>query len=384
MRGMNSETVDLIYLDPPFNSKTNYAAPIGSQAAGAEFKDMWSLDDIDVEWIDLIERVNPQLYQVLLAAMTDSDKSYLVYMATRLLEMPRLLKPTGSIYLHCDPTMSHYLKLMMDAIFGRDNFRNEIVWSYRTGGASKRRFARKHDIVLFYSKEKQYLFHPLREKAYTKSKGRRPGIVDYGAGNAEFFEDDEGVYNLVTMRDVWEIPYINSQAKERTRYPTQKPLKLLDRIVRASSNEGDLVFDPFCGCATTLVAADRLDRRWIGVDLSEKAAELVIQRIEADQGLWRNVIHRTDIPQRTDLGPLPRYNSPGNKQQLYGQQGGDCAGCSTHFEMQHLEVDHIIAVSKGGTDHISNLQLLCGNCNRVKGNRGMEYLREKLRFSSAA
>ena len=119
LRRMNSGTVDLIYLDPPFNSKTDYAAPIGSKAAGAAFKDTWSLSDIDVEWINLIETKYPAIYRVLLAAMTKSDKSYLAYMAIRLLEMRRLLKSTGSIYLHCDPTMSHYLKLLMDAIFGR-------------------------------------------------------------------------------------------------------------------------------------------------------------------------------------------------------------------------------------------------------------------------
>jgi len=118
LRGMNSESVDLIYLDPPFNSKANYAAPIGSQAAGAEFKDTWSLSDVDLEWIDLMQEKHPALYRVLLAAMTDSNKSYLAYMAARLLEMRRVLKSTGSIYLHCDPTMSHYLKLVMDAIFG--------------------------------------------------------------------------------------------------------------------------------------------------------------------------------------------------------------------------------------------------------------------------
>ena len=118
MRGMNSESVDLIYLDPPFNSKANYAAPIGSKAAGAEFKDTWTLSDVDVEWINLIEEKHP-LHRVLLAAMTDGDKSYLVYMAARLIEMYRLLKPAGSIYLHCDPTMSHYLKLLMDAVFGQ-------------------------------------------------------------------------------------------------------------------------------------------------------------------------------------------------------------------------------------------------------------------------
>ena len=130
MRGMSSESVDLIYLDPPFNSKVNYAAPVGSKAAGAEFKDTWTLRDIDVAWLDLIEQKHPKVNRVIHAAMTDSDKSYLIYMAARLIEMHRILKPTGSIYLHCDPTMGHYLKLLMDSIFGRSGFLNEIVWHY--------------------------------------------------------------------------------------------------------------------------------------------------------------------------------------------------------------------------------------------------------------
>ena len=133
MRGMNSASVDLIYLDPPFNSKRDYASPIGSEAAGAAFKDTWGLSDIDVEWLDLIEKKHPRLNQVIKAAITKSDMSYLIYMAPRILEMHRLLKPTGTIYLHCDPTMSHYLKLIMDAVFGRKNFRNEITW-HRTRG----------------------------------------------------------------------------------------------------------------------------------------------------------------------------------------------------------------------------------------------------------
>ena len=151
MRGMNSETVDLIYLDPPFNSNANYAAPIGSAAAGAEFKDTWTLQDIDVAWLDLLAAKYVALYRVIQAAMTDSDRSYLIYMAMRLLETRRLLKSTGSIYLHCDPTPSHYLKLVMDAIFGCGNFRNEIVWCYPgPGSPGIRQFNRNHDIVLWY------------------------------------------------------------------------------------------------------------------------------------------------------------------------------------------------------------------------------------------
>ena len=164
-------------------------------------------------------------------------------------------------------------------------------------------------------------------------------------------------------------------------YPTQKPVALLDRIVKASSNKGDVVFDPFCGCATTLVAADRLQRDWIGIDLSAKAAELVVERIRVDQGLFEGIVARTDIPQRTDLGDIPRYNAPENKTLLYGEQGGHCNGCGEHFQTQHLEIDHIIAKSVGGTDHIENLQLLCGHCNRIKGDRGQEYLLSRLNAS---
>ena len=157
LRGFNSESVDLVYLDPPFNSKANYAAPIGSQAAGAAFRDTWSLADVDVEWINLIATKHPALHRVLLAAMTDNDKSYLAYMAARLLEIHRVLQPTGSIYLHCDPTMSHYLKLVMDAVFGKQHFRNEIVWCYTGPSNTRRWFPRKHDTVLFYVKRGGYL-----------------------------------------------------------------------------------------------------------------------------------------------------------------------------------------------------------------------------------
>ena len=141
MRGINSKSIDLIYLDPPFNSKTNYAAPIGSKAAGAEFRDTWTLSDVDNAWLDLIETKYPALNRVTHAAMTNSDKSYLIYMAARLLEMKRILKDTGSIYLHCDTTMSHYLKLVMDAVFGKGNFRNEVVWK-RTAAYSDHKISK--------------------------------------------------------------------------------------------------------------------------------------------------------------------------------------------------------------------------------------------------
>ena len=438
MRGINSESIDLIYLDPPFNSKANYAAPIGSKAAGAEFKDTWTLDDVDVAWLDLIETKYPALNRVIHAAMTNSDKSYLIYMAARLLEMKRILKDTGSIYLHCDPTMSHYLKLIMDTIFGKQNFRSEITWKRATStqkGSQHRslRWGNNVDILLFYASSLSTSLSPERELTEPEIKekfdrvdengrryyddsshiwsspnmGDRPNLCyewrgfvnphlsgwrlskkrleeEYQKGNIvirpdgklerrKYLEDYKGA----SYGNLWD-DILPTSGNERTGYPTQKPLALLDRIIKASSNKDDVVFDPFCGCATTLVAADRLQREWIGIDISEKAAELVVKRIKADQGMFREIIARTDIPKRTDLGDIPRYNSPENKTRLYGEQEGYCNGCGTHFQTQHLEVDHIIAETVGGTDHIENLQLLCSNCNRIKGERGQEYLLSRL------
>ena len=400
MRGINSESVDLIYLDPPFNSNANYAAPIGSKAAGAAFKDTWTLSDIDIAWLDLIETKHPHLNRVIHASMTNSDKSYLIYMAVRLLEMYRILKDSGSIYLHCDPTMSHYLKLVMDSIWGKSNFLNEIIWCYRDiGSKTTQYFKKKHDTLLVYSKSQTWTHNVQRGKIAESTRKRYQKYFDknnqitYAAlqqSNPGVFKKLKGIPN--DLNEVWldanrgaqltdwwvDISPLKKGFNESTGYPTQKPVKLLDRIIKASLSDDGVVFDPFCGCATSLVAADRLQRDWIGIDISEKAAELVVERIKTDQGLFQKIIARTDIPKRTDLGDIPRYNAPQNKTLLYGEQGGDCNGCGTHFQKQHLEVDHIIAENVGGTDHIENLQLLCSNCNRIKGDRGQEYLISRL------
>ena len=392
MRGMNSGHIDLIYLDPPFNSKHNYAAPIGSKAAGAAFKDTWTLRDVDDAWHGYIADKHPALYSVIETSGQvngDSDKSYLIYMAIRILEMKRLLKPTGSIYLHCDPTMSHYLKMVMDAIFGKANFRNEIIWCYSTSGRSKKFFAKKHDVVFLYALSneawKDYRI-PVSQKyldshfRQVDSQGRRCRIrVD--AGKKRIYYPDEGMI----CNDWWtDISYVNSMAKERTGYPTQKPLPLLRRIIEASTKRGDVVFDPFCGCATSSVAAQELGRNWVACDISPMAGELVVKRMEKELGMFYEGNIRTDLPTRTtnDLtdeeneifgdAKIERYNSLTNKYTLFGKQDGKCNGCGLRMEFKLFEVDHIIPQDQNGSNHISNLQLLCGPCNRSKGARPMD------------
>ncbi len=400
---MNSASVDLIYLDPPFNSQANYAAPIGSKAAGAAFKDTWTLTDVDAEWINLIEAKHPALYRVLLAAMTASDKAYLVYMAARLLEMHRLLKPSGTIYLHCNQFASHYLKLVMDAIFGRGNFINEIVWNYGTpsgGRVGGKKPVKVHDCLLAYASEYGKHFYARQYTPYTdrylrwfrhKDEKGRPYRTRQRAGGIvrQYLDESPGMPLSTVWSDIMQLSsrrgwFPTTKGKEETGYPTQKPLALLRRIILSSCPADGMILDPFCGCATTCVAAQDAGRQWVGIDISPKAAELVQTRMRDELGMFFKGTVRTDLPERTDLVPLLPYNHPNNKRHLYGEQAGYCRGCQHHFELRHFHVDHIIARAKGGTDHISNLQLLCGACNAVKGDRGMEYLRAKLQLPMAA
>ena len=269
LRGMNSESVDLIYLDPPFNSNANYAAPIGSEAAGAAFKDTWTLDDVDAEWHGQIADEHPGLYKIIDAAGVSHSKgmqAYLIMMAIRLIEMQRVLRPTGSIYLHCDPTASHYLKALMDCVFGRINFRNEIVWHYYNKySPGTKVFGRDYDQILFYARDGA-TFHPQREQRDKPVRQLLRENVD-GVLKNKRGPDGKVMYRIVTDKKVsatWRIPCVQPASKAYTGYPTQKPLALLERIIQASSDPGDFVFDPFCGCATTLVAAEKLSRNWGG------------------------------------------------------------------------------------------------------------------------
>ena len=454
MRGMNSNSVDLIYLDPPFNSNRDYEAPIDSAAAGAAFKDAWTLSDVDLAWHGEIAERQPAVYAIIDSAGIAHGKgmkSYLIMMAVRLLEMARILKPTGSLWLHCDPTAAHYLKMLLDAVLGVSNYRNEVTWR-RTNAhpLSIRRFEQITDTLLYYAASSEFTFHgartPMTEEQvnalYSQrdergrfastdlSGGKRGGADAYKpfkdvlppSGRAwappelskfpQWAQDVLGdAYSDLSPLDKchaldtagmihWTktgrprlkryiegeptqlVPSLWSdinpaKRSERTGYPTEKPLPLLERIIASCTDRGDIVFDPFCGCATTLVAADRLQRQWAGIDLSPVAAKLVLKRIRDDQGpMFNDVTSLEQQPRRTDLGKLPNYTT--RKHTLYGQQEGKCNGCRVLFPYRNFTVDHIIARERGGTDHYDNLQLLCGACNSTKGTGTHEQLIVKL------
>ena len=315
---LEKESVDLCYIDPPFNSKRNYNQiynNIGAKdkAQVQAFTDTWEWDNAAQKGF---ARFNPDLEKgdstipektkILILALhkvlgEGSMLAYIVSMAQRILEIYRVLKPTGSFYLHCDPTASHYLKLVLDSVFCRNNgdFQNEIIWSYQGTGEPKKRFKRKHDTIFFYTKDENYYFsdegssEPISD--FSKSKYTKQ---DEQGFYKEIKHEDGKVYkqymkDFMRMRDVWEIPTINAQAKERLGYPTQKPEKLLERIILASSNEGDVVLDAYCGCGTTVAVAERLKRKWIGIDITYNSISLIIKRLIDSYG--KSILNKTDI-----------------------------------------------------------------------------------------
>lgn len=335
LRCLEKESVDLIYLDPPFNSNKNYGSPIGSKAAGFHFKDMWYLSDTDEAWWGELSDKHPDLYELIHAVGCingNKDKSYLIYMTMRLLEMQRVLKDTGSIYLHCDHNMSHSLKLVMDSIFGKQNFKNHISWEKNKpkGGRSiSKSFGRQLDHILFYSKDKdncffinQYIKDEKYKKRYRyKDKNGRLYLRDCPLGNysqksIENFEKQGRIYTtrngkktLIryldevkgrTITDLWnDINSINTMAKERCGYSTQKPLKLLERIIKASCPENGIVLDPFAGSSTACIASEKLQRKWIGIDLNPLAEKLVKKRIVDELGLTSHLVNiRKDLPMK--------------------------------------------------------------------------------------
>ena len=318
LEGINSECIDLIYLDPPFNKKKVFTAPIGSSAAGASFRDIFRKEHVKGEWLEIIKKNNDGLHTLLesvkiIEGGTSYNFCYLSYMAIRLIEMRRILKDTGSLYLHCDSTMSHYLKILMDLIFGEKNFRSEIIWN---GGSvsgyksQKKGWIRQYDNILYYTKTQQFtfnkIFFPYREEYIRKMfKKDEKGRYYRQRSHKKYYSDEGGVPCGHNWHDILSIQTI-TQSKQVVSYPTQKPLALMERIIRASSNKQDMVLDPFCGCATTCVAAEKLERQWIGIDVSIKAFELVKERLKKEVAdpesllQYENKVHcDTSPPKRT-------------------------------------------------------------------------------------
>ncbi len=361
LKGINSKTVDMIYLDPPFNKNKSFHAPVGTSAEGSSFKDIFGSDDIDQRWMEEWRVDRPELYNFIksLYFFADlSDASYIQYMAVRLIECHRVLKDTGSIFYHCDDTMQHYIKIMMDIIFGRKNFKNELNWQRNTANSvSGKRFGRVTDAILFYSKSLEYTFNNVYKprvdaekyyRSFEEETGRRylttrleypgntnkvlnykgkdyissgwrwnqqalddrikknPHLIHVTKNNKLhyklYMDEDKGI----PLPDMWnDIMTINMENSEKTGYPTQKPLALLRRIIECSTNEGDLVLDPFCGTATTCVAAEQTGREWVGIDISVTAYELVKDRLKTDApaSLFSEIpVHYTQTaPNRSEM-----------------------------------------------------------------------------------
>ncbi|MFM6025891.1 MAG: DNA methyltransferase, partial [Dolichospermum sp.] len=336
------ESIDLIYLDPPFNSQANYniffknSTGKGSEAQITAFEDTWTWGIESERFLDEIQDIKGELYQLLdLLVRTlgkNSLSAYLVMMAIRLIELHRVLKSTGSLYLHCDTTASHYLKMILDLIFDARNFRNQITWKRTSSHSDAKKYARITDIIFYYVKTNEFTWNPQRlsySEEYIKqyycnidSDGRRFqfGDLTKPKGSKGYFyklldcNPPKNGWRMPEYRaqewliqgkiaipptgktprykryldevegkiipDIWDdIPPINSQAKEALGYPTQKPLTLLDRIIQVSSNENDIILDPFCGCGTAIHAAENLGRNWIGIDITHLAISLIEKRL---------------------------------------------------------------------------------------------------------
>ena len=405
LRGMNSETVDLVATDPPFNKGRDFHATPDSLAAGARFSDRWSWErDVHEEWIDGIKDDWPGVWAVILASRMsygDDMGAFLCWLGVRAMELHRVLKPTGSLYLHIDHTAHAYVKALLDAVFGKDNFRNEIVWCYTGPSNTLRWFPRKHDTLLFYAKSEDAHFNrdairiPYDEETLARRgrvEGSRsiisPSVENTGRRNNSQVQSGFGLGKVA--EDWWDDIAALTNQREKTGYKTQKPIALYERIIKASSNEGDMVLDPFCGCATTPVAAERLGRHWVGMDIWDGAFEVVKHRMEDNRQLLANpdprIHYETQPPERTDdnevaapsfrlkmqrpVEPWQRITHRSMVNILAQAQGNTngviCGGCGRVLEREFMELDHITPKSDRGTNDILNRILLCRPCNGRK------------------
>ncbi len=425
------ESVDLIYLDPPFNSNRDYnllfKSPKGhdSDASITAFKDSWHWgSQAEMEFDELMHQSNTDVAQImraLRAFLGQNDMmAYLTMMANRLLELHQVLKPTGSLYLHCDPTASHYLKIVLDGVFGKEMFKAEIAWKRHNARGTKGNWPRIHDVIFYYSKTDSTTFHSLKTKAdkaklphtlITGAKGLKyqtveltaPGVTKDGdsgrpwrgfdpsgmgrhwadnlvqrekwdsAGNIHWPKDGgfprrrdsepfDADSRTITVGSVWtDIDRINQTAKERLGYPTQKPLALLERIITASSNEGDLVLDPFCGCGTAVDAAQKLRRKWIGIDITHLSISLIEKRLKDRYGArckFDVIGTPGDLEAARDLARRDKYQfqwwavSLVEAQPFQGKRkgaDGGVDGLKFFRDIDRKEVHKIVVSVKGGS-----------------------------------
>lgn len=397
---VKDESVDLIYLDPPFKSNVTYNVLFeernGSRSAAQikAFEDTWRWDQAAAAaYEEMVERGGrtSKALQGLRTFLGDNDMmAYLSMMAPRLAELRRVLKPTGSVYLHCDPTASHYLKMLLDAVFRPGNFRNEVIWSYKRYTAASYRFQRLHDVILFYGKSGKPTWNGLRDEYGPKS----------GKADSHYKQDEEGrwyrwqkrkgkdpykIYMSKGRRvgDVWELSHINASARERLGYPTQKPETLLERIIRSSSNEGDVVLDPFCGCGTTVAVAQRLSRHWIGIDVTHLAITLIKHRLQdafGDSARYKVIGEPVALPGAKALAKQDPYQFQWWALGLVGarpadQRKGADKGIDGrlyfHDEGEHGKTKQIIISVKAGKTSVAHLRDLRGVLGREKAAIGV-------------
>ena len=452
LRGINSESVDLVYLNPPPNYDRERQGR--GHATGVDYQQAWTLEDMRPEWVDEIELRRPDVLTVINAAKVvhgDSMAGFLTYLSVRMLELERVLKPTGSIYLHCDPRASHFLKAVMDALFGSENFENEITWERARAPRSRgpKRWAWAHDTLLFYTGRHGHRWNPVlkehppeywdRYYRFEDNHGRfqlisltGPGIRrgDQGAewrgfdpasarrhwnvpmkALREFYPDHPGLDSLgvidklellelaglihwpctstiprykmyadmtpgLPMTDViTTLEPIRVRSGERSGYDqVVVPEPLLEIIIKASSNPGDVVLDPFFAVAPTSEVAERLDRRWIGIATVPSS-----EAIRAKRAKFEEMTILETPPKRTDVDDHPHLMSPAElRNQLYDRQAGRCPGCEYELPRHLLVIDRIAHPDKGEQDGPDNLQLLCLHCRALRGRNNMDHLQLQL------
>lgn len=449
---VKDESVDLVYLDPPFNSSATYnvlfASPKGHQSHAQieAFEDSWHWgEQAEKEFGEILSQPNTQVSEVMRALrqfLGENDMmAYLTMMANRFLELHRVLKLTGSLYLHCDPTASHYLKIVMDGIFGVENYRNEIVWKRTNARGTEGRWPRVHDTLFFYSKTDEFSFASLKVPAdkgkmphtlITATDGQKyqtyeltaPGATKEGESGKPWRGFDPAKYarhwgnshaqmdawdaaglihwardggfprrraedpfdpdsRTVTVGDVWtDIDRINQAAAERLGYPTQKPLALLERIITASSKIGDVVLDPFCGCGTAIHAAQKLERQWIGIDVTHLAISLVEKRLRDAFPAITFEVHGTpkDYEGARDLAERDKYQfqwwacSLVNAQPYGGKKKGADGGIDGLLFFQDekdFSKKAIVSVKGGENVGVTMLKDLIATCLRQRAEIGL-------------